>query len=234
MVLKKIIQRVQSLYSKGVQSNDSRLSSRHIYNKILTVRSKLLSEQSDKKQKVSDWNYQTLPCIELINVPAQQCPCIPPSGCEVVRSKHKLPRPLVGISSHLIKEVTSIEGTTRYSESSLSEKRYKKYSKYTSNKPDYFIQDGYLYLTHRTGTPRIVSMVGLFDNPLEAKEYQNYCNDCIDCEPCQSPLDYDLPIDGDMIELVIEMAAKELIDYFVTRGKEDVTSNSSDDGQQAK
>ena len=35
MKIKEIIQRVQSLYSKGVQSDDTRLSDRHIYNKMV-------------------------------------------------------------------------------------------------------------------------------------------------------------------------------------------------------
>ena len=89
MLVKEIIQRIQSLYSKGVQSSDSRLTARHIFNKVLTVRTKLLSQQSAKKQKISDWNYQTISCVELIEIPPHQCPCIPPLGCELVRSKFK-------------------------------------------------------------------------------------------------------------------------------------------------
>ena len=53
MLIKEIVQRIQSLYSKGVQSDDSRLSDRHIYNKMITVRSKLISQQHNKKQKIS-------------------------------------------------------------------------------------------------------------------------------------------------------------------------------------
>ena len=41
MLVKELVQRIQSLYSKGVQSDDTRLSSPHIYNKLITVRSKL-------------------------------------------------------------------------------------------------------------------------------------------------------------------------------------------------
>lgn len=229
MILKDIIQRIQSAYSKGVQSRDTRLSSRHIYNKILTVRTFLLTQQSDKKQKVSDWNYQTLPCIELIDIPVSQCPCIPPSGCETVRSKNKLPKPLIGINNHLIREVTSIDGKVRYSESSVSEKRYKNYSKYTSNKPDYFIQDGYLYLTHKKNTPRVVSVIGLFEDPIQANKYKSYCEECKDCVDCESPLDYDFPIDMDSIDTLVELASKELIEQFNVLGREDIVNNSSED-----
>jgi len=87
MKINELIQRIQSLYSKGVQSDDTRLSNRHVYNKIKTVRSKLVSQEAKKKQKISSWNYQPIPCIELIKVDAHDCPCIPPVGCKILRSK---------------------------------------------------------------------------------------------------------------------------------------------------
>ena len=53
MKIGEIVTRVQSLYSKGVASDDSRLSNRLIYNKMLTVRSRLIVEQAKKKQRIS-------------------------------------------------------------------------------------------------------------------------------------------------------------------------------------
>ena len=229
MILKNIIQRIQSGYSKGVQSSESRLTSRHIYNKFITVRAKLLREVSNKKQKISDWNYQTLNCVELIEIPAHQCPCIPPLGCEILRSKFKLPRPITGLNIHLIKSVTSITGENIYSEVSLKEKEYKKGNKFTSNKPDYFMEDGYLFLTHIKGSPRIIKVVLLTGDPLEAKKFESYCEDCVDCTDCESSLDMEFPLDEDMIEVVITISAVELIAEFNGRGKEDRTTDSQDD-----
>ena len=48
-----IIQRIQSMYSKGVESDDSRLRPRHIYNKLLTTTAKLYQQQKNKKQKIN-------------------------------------------------------------------------------------------------------------------------------------------------------------------------------------
>ena len=48
MKIGEIAQRVQSLYSRGVESDDTRLMQRHIYNKLLTTRAKLISEQAKK------------------------------------------------------------------------------------------------------------------------------------------------------------------------------------------
>ena len=45
MTTGEVIQRIQSLYSKGVQSDDSRLRPRHIYNKLLSTTAKLYEQQ---------------------------------------------------------------------------------------------------------------------------------------------------------------------------------------------
>ena len=99
MIIKEVIQRVQSLYSKGVESDDTRLSSRHIYNKLLTVRAKLFQEKINKKQFISPYSYSEFNCIELIKVPVHECPCVPPLGCCTLRSKYKFPPILTGSRS---------------------------------------------------------------------------------------------------------------------------------------
>jgi len=228
MLISEIIQRIQSLYSKGVQSDDSRLTSRHIYNKMLTVRTKLISQKAKKKQKISQWNYQTIPCIELEKASVHECPCLPPIGCSILKTKQPLPQPLTDLNKHLLQSVTSIDGSIIYSEVGWTEKKYKSANKYTANKPDYYIRNDYLYITHRNG-PKIIAITGLFEDPLEAENYPSFCpdNDCEDCEDCSSPLDKDFPIDVDLVDTLIEMSVNELIILF-SKNIEDLTNNTQD------
>lgn len=226
MLVKELIQRVQSLYSKGVQSDDSRLTPRHIYNKLLTVRTKLISQKVKKKQKISQWNYTTLECVELIKAQAYECPCLPPVGCQILRTKEKLPKPLIDLSKHLIQSVTSVDGSITYSETSFKTKKYQKGRKYTSKKPDYYIHNDYLFITHSSG-PKVVTIVGLFENPMEAEKYPSLCKDCKDCEDCSSPLDKEFKIDSDLVDTLIEMTFNELIVLF-NQNREDLTNNTHD------
>jgi len=99
MKISEAIQRIQSLYSLGVQSDDSRLKSRHVYNKMKTVRGRLLYEKANKKQYIANSNYQILNCVELIKAEVHECPCIPPLGCCIYKTKHPLPAPLYKTSS---------------------------------------------------------------------------------------------------------------------------------------
>jgi len=235
MILKELIQRVQSLYSKGVQSDDSRLSARHIYNVLLSVRATLITQKANKRQHVSQWNYQTLNCVELIKAEPYECPCLPAVGCVILRTKHPLPQPLTGLmGGHMLQSVTSLEGSIIFSETTWEAKKYKKGSKFTSNKPDYFIRDNYLYITTKKG-PKAISITGLFDDPLEADKYPGICKEeiCKEstpedvCPDCISPLNKDLPIEKDMVKTLIEMSAQELLSMF-SQGREDLSNNTRD------
>lgn len=214
MLVKEIIQRIQSLYSKGVESDDTRLSSRHIYNKIISVRARLISQDAKKKQKISQWNYQTLPCVELIKVPAHDCPCIPPVGCDILRSKHMLPKPLSGLSGTLIQAVTSIDRTIKFSEISINAINSQKGNKYSSKGNNYFIENGYLYISTPNSKVGVIRIIGLFEDPLEVKKFESYCEDCKDCVDCT---DYDeevFPLDNDMVDTLIELSIQELVVMF--------------------
>lgn len=226
MITKEIVQRVQSLYSKGVQSDDSRLTSRNIYNKMITVRSKLISQEAKKNQTTSQWNYQTLDCIELIKALPYECPCQPAVGCEIYRTKEKLPRPLTDLNGHLIQSVTNVTGSIVYDEITWKDKKDKQYEKYTSARPDYYIRNEYMYITQKKGA-EVISITGLWDDPWVAYNYPSSCSATSEVT-CLSPLDMDFPIDGDMIDTMVELAVKELVIVF-QEGLQDTSNNAQDD-----
>ena len=225
MIIQEIIARITNLYEKGVPSRQSRLSPRHIYNKMLTVRSKLISQEAKKKQKINQWSYQTIPCIELIKAQVHECPCLPPIDCEILRSKYPIPKPMTDLNNHLIQSVTTLDGSVIFSEISWNEKKYKSSNKYTANKPDYYIRNNYLYITHKSGL-KVIAITGLFDDPVSVEKFPSFCQDCVDCQDCTSPLDKEFPIDNDMIDTLIDMCKQELIEQF-SQMIEDTTNNSS-------
>lgn len=229
MVVGELIQRVQSLYSKGAQSDDSRLMSRHIYNKMLSTRGLLIFNKINKKQFISKWNYTMLPCVELIEVSGSDCPCIPAPGCKVLRSKYKLPKPVNSINGYIIDAVMSIDGSTIFHEVSYKRQNWRKGDKYTSAKPDYFIKDDYLYITS-TRKLKAVTVIGLFADPIEAENYPSYCDDVktentVTCST--NPRELEFPIDEEMIDALIELTVQEISSGF-TLGNEDVRNDSRD------
>lgn len=227
MLNKDIIQRIQSLYSKGVQSDDKRLSSRHIFNKLQSMRNRLLYEKSNKNQFLSQTNYQVLPCVELELVPIHECPCIPCKGCQVYRTKYPLPQPVSGISKHLIRSVTTLDGKGIYNETSWENAKYQAYQKYTSSDPNFYITNGYLYITSKNEA-EVIRIELLAEDITKVYSYPSYCPTETSCE---SYLDKEFPLDGSMIDTLIEMSVQELLAVF-NQGREDSSNNSKDNTEQ--
>ena len=226
MIVKEIIERIQSLYSKGVSSDESRLSDRHVYNKILTVRMQLLSQQLKKKQRVSDWNYSVLPCVELIKVPNHECSCLGDLGCDVYRTKNKIPKVMTDSNRHFIEYVMSVENSIRIEEVTRQGVNYLKGNKYTKAKPKYLFENGYLYFPVQN-SPGVVKIKLLAEDPLEANKFPSLCNDCEDCVDCVPLIDMEFPIDGDLIEPLVDIIINEIIGVFSGR-REDIQNDSSD------
>lgn len=225
MKIIELIQRVESLYSKGVQSRSTRLSHRHIYNKLISSRQRLIAQQIRKRQKISDWNYLILPCVELIKVPNHECPCVVEAGCDVYRTRFPIPKTLTDLNSHIIEYVMSIENSVKIEEVSRTELTFSKGNKYTNSRPKYVIEKGHLYFPVRN-SPGIIKIKFLPEDPIEAYKYPSMCA-CTDCDDCENMLEKEFPIDGDMIDTLIEMAVAEIVEVF-SKMTEDITNNSID------
>ena len=230
MILKEYFQRILSRYSKGVQSDDVRLVPPHIYNKMLSVRKLLLFQKSNKKQKISKWNLQVLKCIELIEVNPGDISCIPPRGCKILRSRHKLPKPIHSLAKNLITSVTSLDAQHIFSETNWESLKYQYANKYTGTLPKYFIRDSYLHITLKTDVNKmLVSAEGLFEDPIEAYNFPSGC-ECSDCDNCMAFEDYEFPLDGELEEPLIELTSVELIEEF-NKNQQDITNDSKDGGE---
>lgn len=226
MLIAELIGRIGSLYSKGIPSDESRLSDRHTYSKLLTVRMQLLSQQLKKKQRLSDWNYSILPCVELIKVPNHECSCLGDLGCDVYRTKFPIPKVLTDSNRHFIEYVMSVESGVRIEEVTRQGVLYLKGNKYTSKKPKYLFENGYLYFPVKN-SPGVVKIKLLAEDPLEADHFPSLCNDCTDCTDCEAAYNHEFKIDGDLIEPLINMCFQELLTIF-GQMREDTKNDSQD------
>ncbi len=223
-----IIGLVNIAYNKGVRSDDSRLSDQLVYTKLLSIRTRLITQQIKKHQKISDWNYVILKCVEVIEVPSHECTCLPEIGCDIFRTKYQLPKALTDLNSHLISFVMSIDSGMLIDESSREEVLYSKGNKYTSKKTKYLLEDGYLYFPRTS--PGVVKIKYLPENPLEALLFPSLCP-CEECDNCVDIMDTEFPIDGDLIDALVEMSKQSLIEDFKT-SIEDQTNNNKDSQQE--
>ena len=148
MTINEVISRISALYEKGASSDNSRLSSRHIYNKLVTSRATLLRRDFDKKRAASDWIYQSIDCLEMAPADNKICQCVDiPAGCSLLQSTVQLPKTIATAYGSEIAYVGNADGSKIYSSSDFVRNRYKSGNKYTSKQPDWFILERYLYVT---------------------------------------------------------------------------------------
>lgn len=220
------IQMIQSMYSKGVQSKDTRLSLRHIYAELLGTRSMLLRQQANKGQKISKWSYQTIPCVELIPASLSECPCVPAMGKYILKTKYKLPTAISGLSDSLISSMTTLDGVTRIDPTEFASVKYNSGKKYTADKSGYYIKNQYGFITN-INKLKAITIEGLYDDPIEATNYNSLCGVCEDCN-CKDYQDYDLYIDRNILTAMSQITTNKLVLLF-GQMREDRSANASDD-----
>lgn len=215
MTIAEVIQRVQALHSKGVGSDESRLTSRHIYSQLLSTRAFLLKQKINKKQFLSQWEYSTIPCLELVEATGGECPCLPPIGKCFLRSKEPLPTLLTNLNTHMVQSVTTIDGSIEYSASSWVGFKYKSGNKYTSKKDDYFIKNNYLYITS-TKAARVLTVIGVFEDPVQVAQFSSFCEtECEGCnDPCVNPKELHFPCSDELVETIVQMCVNNLLQPF--------------------
>lgn len=207
MQLGELIQHVQSMYSRGVHSDDSRLTSRFIYSKLVSARASLLQGSAREILDSTHGADQTIDCIGLIEAKDSDCyNCNETDDCDILMSKERIPRTFNG---SLYRSVTSLDGSISYVFMSSKIKRYKKHRRYTANRPSYYIKDGFLFTDYMLG-PRVISINGVFENPIEAYAFESDCN----TDRCLDVYSMEFPIAATELEKLIEETVIEIVQEF--------------------
>lgn len=238
MKIGEVIQRVQSLYSKGVNSDDSRLSNRHIYNKLLTARSLLIKQSQSQKETVGENTYSIIDCMELIYVPAHNCPCLPQVGCKVLRTKYQIPNIIESKSGMLIDYVSTLDSHRIFSITNKLAYNYEKFDRFFSQ-DKVIIENNYIYV-YGNNLPNYIKIRAVFSDFITNLNYctgkenhpsysgQSDLNEiCEECGPCISNLDKEFKIKDSLLEPCIRLTQEELVREFSAM-IEDLSNDNKD------
>jgi len=206
MLIKELIERVTSIYHQGARNYYTRLSNKRVYSIASTIRTLLLMQMANKKQSISPYNYETLPCIKLKTVDRVTCPCTTPLNCTVLKSEEKIPKIVNSLYGLLIQGVTLVDGTL-INQAGVNQAKYVLYNKYTGNKPNWFIFDDYLYLINLQNV-EFVTLTAIFEDILD-KRLLFKCNP--EDEICTySALEENFTIDNNLITVIVKMIVEEI------------------------
>lgn len=205
---REVINAFRTLVADKTQiSDDSGWTTRLVYYYILRYRAKLIREKANKNRSLSQWNYQTIDCINLVDTDLSECPCEPKSGCTWKKIDSPIPKPL-----HRLKSVTSKDGQITYTFVEWERLKSKINSRISAQSKMAFYslktrRDGtYLYL-YNDQHKKHITVTGIFENPLEVQYYPD-CNGNI--EKCQRPLDEEFILDPDLLPSVYDLAIAQI------------------------
>jgi hypothetical protein len=221
MTVGEIIQRVESLLSKGIATSlPGGISRRWIYSMARTYRSKIIAQKANKKQFMSDWMMRTLYCVKLVDANASSCDCLP-SLCSVRRTEREIPEIMSDLSGYAIRRITNTTGNINIQLCGRNDFKYRAMSKYSKGGVYCYADGGYLYFMNADNLDA-VNITALFDDPVEVDAFNkmySMCSKGDDNDKCANPLESDFGIDDDMADTIVKLCVQEISAAFLRQDR---------------
>jgi hypothetical protein len=181
---------IESLRNKLRERNaDSNYSNQFLYNTLLEHAQWLIKREIHSGRIYSNNSFfQTLGCQEVIESSTID-PCCPVKvKCKIYRTKNKLPEMWIDNNGPVIRQVTSVDGSTEFvmvNPMVWQNKKVNPYTKMGSTKYA-FIADGYLWFPEHN--PHRINIIGFYTDDISEK------SECSDSRPCVRFLDTPFPL----------------------------------------
>jgi hypothetical protein len=200
MLHSELIYNIKNIISKGVQSDDLKISDRQIAFIINYYRAKLLKQDAQRHHGMSLEDVQDLGKVELIQADEHECCEI--NAC-VLRTKHKLPATIeLRSTRHGLTFVGTYKGKA-FQETSYNRSQFDSFAPYTGKMTKWYIKGRYLYIVNPVGLLSFINVQGLFEDPLEANKFRT-C-DCPNEEVCQTGYDYEYPLSAMHVDTIVKL-----------------------------
>jgi len=216
--IRESISRIRNVFK--LVSEDAFITDRYIYSVLLKY-AKALIRRQDNENKLMQYDslFETLPFVDLISIDKIEADCAGvKTGCNIMRTKNKLPKIMTGSVGPILRIVSSIDGQDVFQQCkaavyvAMSQSTNFKY-----NKTHYFwYKNGYLYFPDINW--EAVSIEAMFEGPVDA-----FCNENDeDCTPAQ---DRNFTIPDYLFTEMEQFAQQEMM----TLGK--IPSDAADNSQ---
>lgn len=228
--LRQMVSDVRSVHK--LLTTDNLITDRVVASEIKNNTFLLIKRETNlRKLWATDTVFQTLPCLEMIEVPISDC-CEYVDPCQVARSRYKLPRISEGNYQYVIQGVYSINamGGKGKKLKEITINRYINLLKLPIIKKEeyYWIINGYLYVSNPL--LQAIRIAALFeeDVPNEVLYPECDCGNNYTIEDlCKNPLDKDFALPGYLEKQVLELASQKLLSTYF-RIKTDMTDDGID------
>lgn len=191
-----------------VSSDDSMLTDRFIWSKVISKTLLFIKQKNDKfNLNNNNFLYSTLDCVEMEMVDSINC-CKEIPNCQILRSKERLPKIAESNLASVIKGIYNLEGSERIDFISLNDVVRLSKSKYKPKGIKAFIKDEYLFIPFRK-TPKAVAIEAYFEDPMEVYTM----NSCKEKEFCMNYQDLEWRCPSDLQAIVIQEVNKDIFTF---------------------
>lgn len=229
MKASEIIYYIQNVRLKGIQSDDNQISDKQVYFDLNTKRELLIRQEEDK--------YNVIPqeIVQYLNIELEQASLVDIQTCDInftngclLKSKYPLPRTVSLKSGNDYLYVGTVDGLQPYSEIQLGLFRYLKSSKYSGNKPKYFIKENYLYVTNSTNSAlRWLMLKAVFQDPLEVIKFSALSESNTIYNPFDE-FNFEYPVTGSMLENIYNLMINRELKLQSTLRDENLNDNKNE------
>lgn len=215
--LRSLVSTVRS--SHKLLSTDNLLNDRSIAAEIKVATYLLIKRETNlRKLWATDTLFDTIPCLEMIEVPISEC-CDYVDECMIARSKYKLPRISEGNYQYLIQGVYSINalGGKGKKLKEVTINRYTNLLKLPIVKKEeyYMIVNGYLYVTNPL--VKMIRMSAFFEEDIPSEILFSDCacgNEQNTDELCKNPLDRKFGLPGYLEKQILDLTSQRLLSTY--------------------
>jgi len=185
----KILSDIRNMATSGSNPIDFRIEDNQILYWIDQVRSKLISQDLQKRKDLTNAWIQSITCLDLIEVDKSEC-CEVTTDCIILRTELQLPPTIESNGENTILRVTKNNGEL-ISKINILASKYVDYSKYSSKKLKYYEKNRYLYVLVNKDDEALIEQInvdGIFETPSDLARFVNCggvsCYSRTDNYPC--------------------------------------------------
>lgn len=211
-------------------SDDTELDDRYIVYLYNIKRAKYLRQDLNNYSKTIDNSIQQSLCLELEEVSANECSLDLDCGT-IVRSTKPLPKPL---ELHTKTALTKIKPTNKLSLPFNFLPKERIYyliggSSFPKSVYAFLDIDNHIYITSELDSHKLIECItvqGVFEDPLQLKDFKDCCGCSDDSNICFSEEDTDYPLQPHLVDIIRSEIINELIQK--ERIPQDKYNNSND------
>lgn len=186
-------------------SDDSILSVRETEFHIHNQRALHLRNELNRNRTIDQSVIQTLGCVELVHVDRSECiKCGISVGCDVIRTKEKIPVPLELHNKNALISITynDVLAPSFNIKPGFEQLKFTGHGRFNKNQIYTALKDGYVYIVSNNKKIRFLKHIGIngvFSNPIEVEKFKG-CNG----KPCFDRHTMDYPIQEWMVPRIEE------------------------------